>query len=382
MTPRPFVPEPLSRAEAESASALFKVFQGGGLLRITMAGQEFALDLLPRPRPCQARLDMHLELGTGQGGISVWVGLEQDIVTDALAEFMTPEDGDSLPFEIRIALLEAVCEETLAGLSAVLGRPLGLAGLQEGPVDHAVGHPCLGFALTRLIDGRRTLGLVRTSDSGQATQLFEILARAAESTHGRASRDDASKLGSALESALDAIPATLRPVIGRTRISIAELRGLAVNDLLLMQDVYDEQARRFFFGPKQALVARIQDRQATIITILTETDMQTETGSEPSPLEDESQEMETGASQDAATLDLDGLGVELAFELGRETMTFGELRQLAPGQVFQLKGPTSGPVTVAVNGRSVARGELVDIEGRVGVRILELLAGLQAESDV
>lgn len=382
MTPRPFVPAPLFRAEAEAANALFTIIRSCGLLRIDLAGQEFALDVLPRPRPCRPKLDLHLELGTGQECIAVRVGLEQDIATDALAGFMTPEDGASLPSEVRIALLEAVCEEALAGLSLALDRPLGLVGLQEEPVDLTAGHPCLGFALTRLTDGRRTLGVARTSDSGQAVRLFTLLARVAGSAPGRANRDAAAMLESGLESALDDMPVALRPVIGRTRISMAELRGLEVNDLLLVQDVYDEQARRFFFCPQQALIARIQDRQATIITILTETDMQTEAGSEPRQMEDGPQATETNAIQGKAALNMDGLDVELSFELGRETLTFGELRQLAPGRVFQLKGPTSGPVFVTANGRPVARGELVDIEGRAGVRILELLSGNQAGNDV
>jgi flagellar motor switch/type III secretory pathway protein FliN len=40
------------------------------------------------------------------------------------------------------------------------------------------------------------------------------------------------------------------------------------------------------------------------------------------------------------------------------------------GQVIQLEPDTALRVDLVVDGRTVARGELVDVEGRLGVRVL------------
>ena len=63
------------------------------------------------------------------------------------------------------------------------------------------------------------------------------------------------------------------------------------------------------------------------------------------------------------------LPVEVVCELGRVTMSGRELIELRPGAVIPAGRPLSGPVDLTVGGRVVARGELVDVEGEIGVRI-------------
>lgn len=70
--------------------------------------------------------------------------------------------------------------------------------------------------------------------------------------------------------------------------------------------------------------------------------------------------------------DPDDIPVMLTFEVGRLTLALGRLRRLAPGSVLELGRRPGELVEIAVQGRSVGRGELVDIEGIVGVRIVWL----------
>jgi type III secretion protein Q len=51
-------------------------------------------------------------------------------------------------------------------------------------------------------------------------------------------------------------------------------------------------------------------------------------------------------------------------------MTLAEAEQIAPGAVVDLHRDPREPVRLAVNGRVIGTGELVEIEGRLGVRIL------------
>jgi len=59
-------------------------------------------------------------------------------------------------------------------------------------------------------------------------------------------------------------------------------------------------------------------------------------------------------------------------ELARVPITADEVMGLHTGQIIELgKGPGE-PVELSVNGKVVARGELVEVEGQLGVRIASL----------
>ena len=73
-----------------------------------------------------------------------------------------------------------------------------------------------------------------------------------------------------------------------------------------------------------------------------------------------------------ARCEFDGVPVEVVCELGRVTMTGREVLELRPGAVIPVGRPLAGPVDLTVGGRVVARGELVDVEGEIGVRITQI----------
>jgi flagellar motor switch protein FliM len=64
--------------------------------------------------------------------------------------------------------------------------------------------------------------------------------------------------------------------------------------------------------------------------------------------------------------------VEVVVELGRATLTVGTLSNLAPGEVIVLDRAPSDPVALTAGDRVLAHGELVVVEGQVGVRILDV----------
>ena len=82
-----------------------------------------------------------------------------------------------------------------------------------------------------------------------------------------------------------------------------------------------------------------------------------------------------GENKPAAPFPLDGLmqvPVKVAVEIGRTRMTLGELSKLGPGSVVELERELQDPVDILVNGRVVARGEVVTIGNAYGVRITSL----------
>ena len=67
-----------------------------------------------------------------------------------------------------------------------------------------------------------------------------------------------------------------------------------------------------------------------------------------------------------------GIPVEVVVELGRKTMLIREVATLKPGEVIHLEQPVDAPLDVRVGDKLLARGELVMVEGKVGLRITEM----------
>jgi hypothetical protein len=64
--------------------------------------------------------------------------------------------------------------------------------------------------------------------------------------------------------------------------------------------------------------------------------------------------------------------VTLEVELARVDVALGELARLEPGAALPLGIDRRGLVTLRAGERAIARGELVDVDGAIGVRILSL----------
>jgi flagellar motor switch protein FliN len=74
--------------------------------------------------------------------------------------------------------------------------------------------------------------------------------------------------------------------------------------------------------------------------------------------------------------------VTLSLEVGRATMSVGELLQLGQGAVVELDRAVGEPLDVLVNGALVAKGEIVLVNERFGIRLTSIVdRGAGAESD-
>jgi flagellar motor switch protein FliN/FliY len=68
--------------------------------------------------------------------------------------------------------------------------------------------------------------------------------------------------------------------------------------------------------------------------------------------------------------------VELAVEIGRTSMTIGETLALVPGSIVSLNRLAGEPVDLLVNGRPIARGEVVVVDEEFGLRVTEIVAAV------
>ncbi|GGD21314.1 flagellar motor switch protein FliN [Nocardioides daphniae] len=70
---------------------------------------------------------------------------------------------------------------------------------------------------------------------------------------------------------------------------------------------------------------------------------------------------------------LAGVDMEVTVELGRTRMAVRDLLALSPGTVLELDRAADGPADLLVNGRLIARGEVVVVDEDFGLRITEIV---------
>lgn len=60
-------------------------------------------------------------------------------------------------------------------------------------------------------------------------------------------------------------------------------------------------------------------------------------------------------------------------EMGRANKSLRDVLRIGEGSVIDFDKEANEPVDLTINGRLIARGEIVEIEGNYGVRITELI---------
>ena len=68
------------------------------------------------------------------------------------------------------------------------------------------------------------------------------------------------------------------------------------------------------------------------------------------------------------------VAVTLALEVGRARMSVRHLLQLAPGAIVELDRLAGEPLDVLVNGVRIARGEVVVVDEKFGIRLTDVVS--------
>jgi flagellar motor switch protein FliN/FliY len=71
---------------------------------------------------------------------------------------------------------------------------------------------------------------------------------------------------------------------------------------------------------------------------------------------------------------LHGVAMEVTVELGRTRLSVRDLLALAPGDVVELDRAAGSPADLLVNGRLIARGEVVVLDENFALRVTEIVA--------
>lgn len=181
-------------------------------------------------------------------------------------------------------------------------------------------------------------------------------------------------------------------VLGRTALTMGQLKSLRRGDVVLPeQALFQPDGNGSLLLGRQRLHGRLETSPTPhfIITALEETAMNafaSEFAADPiAPVLSADATAEAGpentvedASEDFA-LDVadafDDLPLSLTLNCGRLSLTLGELKTLGTGSVLSLGKGTPGFATLCHDDRPLAHGELVDVDGHIGLQITRLELG-------
>ena len=76
----------------------------------------------------------------------------------------------------------------------------------------------------------------------------------------------------------------------------------------------------------------------------------------------------------SGTLDLIlDVALDVTADIGGASLTIAQVLALGPGSFVEFTHPIDAPIDLKVNGRVVARGEIIAVDGRFGLRLTELV---------
>ncbi len=362
-TPYPFERLPkLSHAQVHALAGLHALFTDAKVetaLRCaeTLLGAKMSCTL-GMPEPCS-----HDGGSTRTTGApAVWVQLEPKAASPECSVWL----------ELPIGFAEHLAECMLGGASELGAPPTGTAldELSLGAIAYLVARLC-GACGSRLVlreitgaaprqdSPRVSFGATFRSGEADASIRAYVPARLLRDAH--ATRSPVQRYG--------AIPLALWADAGTACLDLATLRSLGRGDVIVLSrsDMWFARDAEFrglarvrVEGSTTALVCRA-DRDRLEVEAIECT---------PEPSMTAGRRIESPGAERALARDAP---IELAVEIARFRVRLDELERLAPGDVLVTGRRIGERVTLRAAGVAVAEGELVDVEGELGIRILRLL---------
>lgn len=326
----------LSRADAESSR---RRHRHRAVLPLLNGPLELSLTAVAARTPAPDDVRVVVSWGEDRFVLHCPEGLPAQILR-ALA----PDLGRDLPPDLAGLLLETALLPIIAAWEQASGRSVGVQGLERDAAQTSAG----GLLLT-LKDG----------DARWPIHLSDARARDADPS----ATDRLLELWPVAPRLMGPFPLPAALRVGTTRLPVAVAASLRPGDAVLLE------TRRAGGGVVVIAETWVADARCdadvwrlaalprrTRGTGLMEWTMQGDTN-DPGPV---------------PLADPDELPVQLTFDVGRLEVTLGDLRRLAPGAVLELGGGPADLVRISAHGRPIGRGELVDVEGAAGVRIVSL----------
>lgn len=274
--------------------------------------------------------DALVSVRTLLGDRRMLVTLPRQLTTDLTQAMGNNIAVDKLPPDVAALMLEVSIVNLLMALEGATGLPVQLLELQDPPAKS------LGIPLT-LEGPDNAWPLFVLCDNDTERYLTENWPKG--------------------ERNLDWLGVPLRARAGLTTLSLAAIQSLRHGDVILVETFLTAPGHLVLVaGERLCAIATLEGEQLSLAQ-----DLQRQGGAWLMS------DVEEGGDGD-----IDDLPVRLGFDVGRLDIPLGQMKQLAAGAVLDLGRAATGVVTISANGNRIGRGELVDVDGSLGVRIINL----------
>jgi type III secretion protein Q len=169
---------------------------------------------------------------------------------------------------------------------------------------------------------------------------------------------------------LETLPLTLIARVGSAALAWSEIAALHVGDVVVL-----DESSLAFDGAKFGghVVVHVAGSGTHLLCALRDRGVEVESLTcvkEPSMSSGRVQASDGRATVPDLAADAP---IELGVELARFSLTLGELQRTRPGDVLITGRAIGEAVTLRAGGRAIAQGDLVDVDGEIGVRITQFL---------
>lgn len=155
--------------------------------------------------------------------------------------------------------------------------------------------------------------------------------------------------------------------VGKTKFSLKELKNLEKEDIVIFEEsnihsmklVYEDYEKNFRINPNPGLITSIDN------------DSNNNGGNGGHNME------ENSLSQSL----WDNIQVEMGAEFEKVKITLGELKNIEEGLVVDISSVYNNRISLKVENKTIAKGELVIINDRYGVRIDEVFASERTQAE-
>lgn len=171
----------------------------------------------------------------------------------------------------------------------------------------------------------------------------------------------------------DLFPQPLTFCLGETQLPLSTVERFQPGQVILVQQRYAQGEQVVCLrsesvnAPWMACQARLDNTQLHILSTVT---TMTLPDTPPASVQ----------ASDAEPEFLAQLPVRVSFDLGETVLSLAQVKTLQPGETIQLQRPAQEYVTIRANGMPIGTGQLVEIDGRLGVAIGSLTTGMPSQA--
>ena len=348
--------QPLPRLSRTEAQARTTIAQRGAHLPVPLGAATWRAQLVPVVHATPF-LEPSYVIRMEWAGAAFALRLPASAVDQQVSASLNGASLPALPASLVDATVEAAMSALLDALQGLGRGTPALLSCRAATQDTAA-LPAHALELTlRAEPGHETIAAALHTDGLGLLLIAGLLA---------------SKPITAAQHDLD-IPLQLHAELGMTRLAAHEVSQLASGDVVLMDAFFVAPHRVLWLsadglhGVHAQLPASDNDAppssaHLTIIQPWT-AHMPTDIDTETSP----AAAATSGEAGDASSLHT--LPVRLSFDLGDVTLTLAQIQALQVGQTLDLGRPLHGAVRLRANGALIGEGDLVDIDGHIGVSV-------------